>query len=240
MGTSLSSSLSSSPLRGSGVGLPGARSDGSEQRSSLPASGLRRRPGWVWGGVGAVLVSAVGFTLIASALGERSDVLVVARDVPAGHVLEAGDLRSVQVAAESGVVPVADRARVVGRQARVPLVRGSMLSERQFGVRAAFPPKGQSEVALAVEAGGASPELARGQRVAVLPGPSGLGAGKDGEGGEKAPGAVVGTVAGVKAAESAGGPRVVTVLVETGAVRRAAALEHPRVVVLPAQGREAP
>ncbi|MEV0112544.1 SAF domain-containing protein [Streptomyces sp. NPDC050844] len=189
-----------------------------------------------------MLVSAVGFTLIASALGERSDVLVVARDVPAGHVLEARDLRSVQVAAEGGVVPVADRGRVVGRQTRVPLVRGSLLSRGQFGERAVFPPKGQSEVALAVESGGASPELARGQRVAVLPGPSGLGAAKEGEGEgeEKAPGAVVGTVTGVKASESAGGPRVVTVLTETGAIRRAAGLEHPRVVVLPAQGREAP
>ena len=39
-------------------------------------------------------------------------MLVLARDVPAGHVLTAGDLRSVEVAAEAGVVPVADRAVV--------------------------------------------------------------------------------------------------------------------------------
>ncbi|MFF2811834.1 hypothetical protein ACFVT2_32605 [Streptomyces sp. NPDC058000] len=51
---------------------------------------------------------------------------------------------------------------------------------------------------------------------------------------------VTGTVTGVRAPESAAGPRVVTVLVETGAARWAAQLENPRVVVLPAEGREAP
>ncbi|MGW2055901.1 hypothetical protein ACWCOZ_18620 [Streptomyces sp. NPDC001840] len=57
---------------------------------------------------------------------------------------------------------------------------------------------------------------------------------------ESAASAVAGTVTGVQVAESADGPRVVTVLVETGAARRAARLERPRVVVLPAEGREAP
>ncbi|WP_308297027.1 MULTISPECIES: SAF domain-containing protein [unclassified Streptomyces] len=187
-----------------------------------------------------MLVSAVGFTLIATELGGRTDVLVLARDVPAGHVLTAGDLRSVEVAAEAGVVPVADRARVLGRQARVPLVAGSLLAVGHIGERADFPPPGWSQVSLAVETGGAPPELARGERVAVLPGLSSDGgsAEKDAEG--KAPAAVVGTVTGVKAPESASGVRVVTVLVETGAVRRAAAFEHPRIVVLPAEGREAP
>ncbi|MBT2676241.1 SAF domain-containing protein [Streptomyces sp. ISL-14] len=230
--------MSSPPAKG--VGLPGARKAGPEQRPSAVASGARRRPGWVWGGVGAVLVSAIGFTLIATELGGRTDVLVLARDVPAGRVLTAGDLRSVEVAAEAGVVPVADRARVLGRQARVPLVAGSLLAMGQVGERADFPPSGWSQVSLAVETGGAPPELSRGERVAVLPGPSSDGgsAGKDAE--EKAPAAVVGTVTGVEAPESASGVRVVTVLVETGAVRRAAAFEHPRIVVLPAEGREAP
>ncbi|MEU5647576.1 SAF domain-containing protein [Streptomyces milbemycinicus] len=185
-----------------------------------------------------MVVSAVGFALVASAVGERGKVLVLARDVPAGHVLTAGDLRVVEVASETGVVAAADRSGVLGRRARVPLVAGSLLAPGQFGGRRAFPPKGQSEVAFAVEAGSASPGVVRGDRVAVLEGPGGTDGGTGDEAVASAP--VVGTVTGMKAPESPGGVRVVTVLVETGAVRRAAGIERPRVVVLPAEGREAP
>ncbi|MEU6572548.1 SAF domain-containing protein [Streptomyces sp. NPDC046805] len=184
-----------------------------------------------------MVVSAVGFTLVARTVGERDQVLVLARDVPVGRVLKPGDLRVVEVAADAGVVPLADRSTVLGRQARVPLVAGSLLAPGQVGTGADFPPKGFSQVALAVEPGGAPPDLVRGERVAVLPGPAGAEA-VDEE--EKAASTVAGTVTGVREPESAGGPRVVTVLVETGAARRAAQLEHPRVVVLPAEGREAP
>ncbi|WP_256255615.1 SAF domain-containing protein [Streptomyces sp. MUSC 14] len=184
-----------------------------------------------------MVVSAVGFTLVAQAMGERQQVLVLARDVPAGRVLKSGDLRAVEVAADTGVVRVADRGRVLGRRVKVPLVAGALLAPGQVGTSAVFPPRGFSEVALAVEPGGAPPDLARGERVAVLPGPAGAGAVGDEE---TAPSAVAGTVTGVREPESVGGPRVVTVLVETGAARRAAQLEHPRVVGLPAEGREAP
>ncbi len=233
MGTSMS------PLRsrGAGIGLPGARSSDPQQRPSTASGGVRRRPGWIWAGVGTVVVSAVGFVLVTSMVGEREKVLVLARDVPAGHVFDVGDLRQVEVASETGVVSAADRGRVLGRRARVPLVAGALLAPGQFGGARAFPPKGQSEVAFAIEAGSASPGVVRGDRVAVLEGPGGT---ATGEREEETAAPVVGTVIGAKAAESPGGVRVVTVLVETGAVRRAAGMEHPRVVVLPADGREAP
>lgn len=236
--------MSSSALKGAGRAVPGARGSG-PQREPAVTGARRRRLGWVWAGVGAVVVSAVGFTLIAQAVGERDEVLIVARDVQAGHVLKPGDLRVVEMAGERGLVPVADRGTVLGRRARVPLVAGSLLARRQVGKDADFPPTGFSQVALAVEPGGAPPELSRGERVAVLPGPVSAGAGAGsgevkGDGKQQPVSAVAGTVTGVRAPESVGGPRVVTVLVETGAARRAAQLEHPRVVVLPAEGREAP
>ncbi|MEU6145685.1 SAF domain-containing protein [Streptomyces sp. NPDC047081] len=229
--------MSSSAVKGGGVRVPGARWSGPEQPP--PVTGVRRRRlGWVWAGVGAVAVSAVGFTLVAQEVGERQQVLVLARDVPVGWVLRPGDLRAVEVTADTGVVRVTDRATVLGREAKVPLVAGSLLSAGQVGASAGFPPKGFSQVALAVEPGGAPPDLARGERVAILAGPAGAAVADDEE--EQAASAVAGTVTGVREPESAGGPRVVTVLVETGAARRAAQLEHPRVVVLPAEGREAP
>ncbi|MEU6158822.1 SAF domain-containing protein [Streptomyces sp. NPDC047130] len=189
-----------------------------------------------------MLVSAVGFTAIAADLSGRTDVLVLARDVPAGQALTARDLRSVKVAAEGGVVPVADTAKVLGMQARVPLVAGSLLSERQVGEAADFPPVGWSQVPVAVEAGGSPPDLTQGKRVAVVAGPGGStsssAAGAD-DPEAAGPAPVLGTVTGMQAPESTGGVRVVTVLVETSAARRAAAMEHPRIVVISAKGREA-
>ncbi|MGO4754495.1 SAF domain-containing protein, partial [Streptomyces sp. 2MCAF27] len=142
-------------------------------------------------------------------MGERGQVLVLARDVPAGHVLTTADLRQVEVASETGVVSAADRAGVLGRRARVPLVAGSLLAPGQFGGRRAFPPKGQSEVAFALEAGSVSPDVVRGDRIAVLEGPGGTDGGTGDGAVASAP--VVGTVTGMKAPESPGGVRVVTV-----------------------------
>ncbi|MEU7314898.1 SAF domain-containing protein [Streptomyces sp. NPDC007083] len=197
---------------------------------------------WVWGGASAVLVSAVGFTWIVSAVGERADVLVLARDVPAGKVLTAQDLRTVQVAADSGVIPVERRGEALGRQARVPLVAGSLLSPGMVGHSADFPPKGSSQVTLALEAAAAPSNLARGDRVAILPGPEDEApvGDKDEEVAEELPSAVVGTVAGTRAPKAVGGVREVRVLVATAAVRRATQIAHPRLVVLPASSREAP
>lgn len=238
--------MSSSVAPGARPRVPGARIAGPERKPQV-TGGRRRRLGWLWVGVAAVAASAVGFTFAAQQAGARADVLVVARDVPAGRVLKPSDLRVVRVAADSGVVEVVDRRTVLGRKAKVPLVHGTLLASGHVGGKAGFPPVGMSQVALAVEAGGAPPDLGRGERVAVLPGPGGAadmvrsGEGNEGETTEDAViSAVAGTVTGVKAPESAGGPRVVTVLVETGAARRAAQLEQPRVVVLPAEGREAP
>lgn len=205
------------------------------------SGGRRRRLGWAWAGAGAVVVSAVGFTLVAQEVGHRTEVLEVAHDVPPGAVLKASDLRVVQVAADSGVVPASQRAKVLGQLVRAPLVAGSLLAPGQVGARADFPPTGFSQVALAVDAGGAPPDLSQGQRVALLPGPAPGTADVAGDGAAAPPDpVVVGTVTSVQAPESAGGPRVVSVLVATGAARRAAGLESPRVVVLPPQGREAP
>ncbi|WP_338672600.1 SAF domain-containing protein [Streptomyces sp. SCSIO 30461] len=204
----------------------------------MVTAGRQRRLGWVWAGLGAVVVSAVGFTLIAQAVGERDQVLVLARDVSAGQVLKASDLRAVEVAADTGVVQVAERGSVLGRRARVPLVAGALLAPGHVGPSADFPPIGFSQVSLAVEVGGAPPDLVRGERVALLPGAADVRV--DAEAQASVPSAVVGTVAGVRASESAGGPRVVTVLVETAAARRAVQLEHPRVVVLSADRRDAP
>ncbi|WP_245997256.1 SAF domain-containing protein [Streptomyces armeniacus] len=187
-----------------------------------------------------MLVSAVGFTWVVSTVGERQEVLILARDVAAGQVLTTKDLRSVKVASDVGVIPVESRGEALGERARVPLVAGALLSPRMIGRSAVFPPQGKSQVTFAVEAGAGPSDLARGDRVAVLPGPDGQAVATEEEQGQEPESSVVGTVTGVRSPQSAGGVREVRVLVDTAAVRTATDIQHPRVVVLPAQGREAP
>ncbi|MGP4115007.1 SAF domain-containing protein [Streptomyces sp. 4N509B] len=181
------------------------------------------------------MTSAVAFAVVASSLGEREAVLAVARDLPAGHEIAAGDLREVQVAADAGVVPADQVGSVVGQVSAVPLAGGSLLAPGQVSDAAEFPPQGHSEVAFSVEAGDAPP-LERGQRLAVFDAATEAApVVKDDDGVTP----VVGTVTGVaedEAAVGGGGPVVVTVMVESAAAQRAAGVRHPRVVVLSQDG----
>ncbi|WP_230423302.1 SAF domain-containing protein [Streptomyces radicis] len=189
---------------------------------------MRRRPVWIWGGASVVVASAVGFAAVVAVAGERDPVLAVVRDLPAGHVIEAGDLREVRVAADDAVVPAGRAESVVGRMTAVPLVAGSLLAPGQVGPEGSYPPRGRSEVSFAVASGDAPP-LERGQRVAVFAGPSA--AGLPGAG-EEAFAPVVGTVTGVREGDSAGQPFTLTMLIESVGAERAAVVEKPRVVVL--------
>ncbi|MEV0093708.1 SAF domain-containing protein [Streptomyces sp. NPDC050738] len=188
-----------------------------------------------------VALPAAGFAWITAYAGDRTPVLMVARDVPAGRVLGVGDLRVVQVAADRGVVPAGRQAQVLGKRATGPLVAGSLLAPGEFGTQKEYPPKGFSVLSFAVEAGSAPPRLEPGERIAVLEGAEhGSAAGGGQAADEKSAPVVVGTVAGVKEPVATGGPRVLTMLAETSTVRRATQMQQPRVVVLPSEGREAP
>ncbi|WP_241251700.1 SAF domain-containing protein [Candidatus Protofrankia californiensis] len=120
-------------------------------------------------GVLLVIVSIAAFVLVSASRGERRQVLVVVRDVPAGQALTAGDLRAVSVAADAGVDLVAADGQngVVGRVAAVPLTAGSLLAARQVG-QSRVPPAGQSIVGAAVRAGQYPVELARGDHILII------------------------------------------------------------------------
>lgn len=106
---------------------------------------VRRRRGVVAGGA---MLAAVGGLLVAwmiTAAGGRTEVLVLARDVPYGQTLTAEDLSTTSVAVDTLVatVPAGDEAMVVGQVAASDLVAGSLLSPGQ--VTAEVPP-GPGEV----------------------------------------------------------------------------------------------
>lgn len=110
----------------------------------VPPKG-RRRPSLIVAGVAlATLGALVAVWLVASA-GQRTGVVVLARDVPYGAVLTAEDVRVAQVSLEPEVGSVAADAMetVVGQVAAVDLVAGAVLAPGQ--VTTAGPP-GAGEV----------------------------------------------------------------------------------------------
>lgn len=146
-----------------GVRLQGARgvSSGRRHRRQLPLVVL---------GVLLLLGGALAFAETALHLQGREDVLVTANALGAGHVLDPSDLRPVTMAAGSSLalVPVGDEGDVLGRSLAVPLVAGAPLTEAELGA----PPvvsAGSDTVALLLRPGGYPPDLAPGDRVAVVP-----------------------------------------------------------------------
>jgi hypothetical protein len=135
-----------------------------------PWRGARRRrrlPFVALGGllvIGCVLAYAFG----AVRLGDRVQVLAVARPVAAAQTLTVADLREVSAARDPSVelVLAADAGRVVGRAAVVPLLPGTLLTSALVG-DAAFPPSGKAVASVALKPGSYPQGLAAGARVTV-------------------------------------------------------------------------
>jgi hypothetical protein len=120
-----------------------------------------------------VLVCALTFVVTALRVDPKAAVLALAGAVPAGHVLTDADLTTVRVAADAAVatVPESQRRAVVGRSVRLPLAARSLLSAEVLGP-AAWPPSGQSVVAVPVKVGHAPAGVVPGVQVLVVVVPS--------------------------------------------------------------------
>lgn len=113
----------------------------------------RRRPGMFAGAVALTLLGAfVAVRLIASA-GDRTEVVVLTRDVPYGSVITPEDLTGtdISIGARVATIPAGDASRLVGMVAATNLVVGSLLSPAQL-TTARPPLHGQSLVALSLAA----------------------------------------------------------------------------------------
>jgi hypothetical protein len=130
------------------------------------------------------VVLILGFALAGAVVADRIDtrlpVLATARAVDAGQVITEADLAVVRVAADSTVstVPETDRGSVVGRTAAVPLVAGALLSPGQLGATA-WPPAGQSVMAVGVKPGRLPSGVTSGSHVLVLIVPTATAAGTE-------------------------------------------------------------
>ncbi|GAB1641507.1 SAF domain-containing protein [Krasilnikovia sp. MM14-A1259] len=125
-----------------------------------------------------VIVCVLGYAWGAVRLGDRVQVLAVARSVAAGQSITAADLKQVPAAEDPGVqlIPATQAEQVVGRTAVVPLMAGTLLTPSLVG-EAAFPPAGKVSASVALKPGQYPQGLANGSRVAVYVSPTAQGGG---------------------------------------------------------------
>jgi len=98
---------------------------------------------------------------------DRVEVLVVTDSVPAGQVIERGDLRAAEVAGVLGAIRAADIGEVVGKRAAGGLVDGQVLTSQAIS-EALVPGEGQRLVALNLPTGRVPGGLSGGDTVVVL------------------------------------------------------------------------
>jgi Flp pilus assembly protein CpaB len=140
--------------------------------TTLPqaAARLRRIDLRVVVGLAVLLVGVAGTFGVVQQADQRTPVLVMARDVPAGQVIGTRDVRVAELGLASGVATLglAERGRVVGHVASAPLTAGQVLSPASVTASPPLGP-GQAVMSLAVAPEHAAAGLLRGgDRVAVV------------------------------------------------------------------------
>ncbi len=198
----------------------------------------RRLPFLALGGL-LIVVCVLGFAWGAVRLGDRVQVLAVARPVTAGQAITAADLRQVSAAQDPGVqlIPAGQAQQVVGRTAVVPLLPGTLLTPSLVG-EAAFPPAGKVAASLALKPGQYPQGLTNGARVAVYA--SATGTGGDGQpapanaskSAGSAPVRLQAVVLGVDLAGDGQGATVITLLLDASDGARLAAAPAGAVVLM--------
>lgn len=120
-------------------------------------------------GVVLVLGSVLGVLVWSAQVGQREEVLALARAVSVGQVLAAHDLRPVRIAAgpEVATVPVSETSKVVGQPVVTSLPAGSLLSPQLVG-SAPLVPAGQAVASVALRPGAFPREVAPGAAVLVV------------------------------------------------------------------------
>jgi Flp pilus assembly protein CpaB len=99
----------------------------------------------------------------------RQSVLAASHSLPAGHILQAGDLRVVDVSTDGGLALVlaSDEGSLIGRPLGVPIAAGAPLTSSELGSVSAAGP-GEAVVGVLCKAGQYPPSLAPGDRVELV------------------------------------------------------------------------
>ena len=112
----------------------------------------RMRPGLLGLAVLLIALGGLGAAFAVTSVRATGSYLAVARAVPAGTVLDAGDLVSVQVAGGQGLrpVPAGRLDTVVGKRAAVTLTPGTLLTMAQLTDKPLLGP-GQQQISLGLK-----------------------------------------------------------------------------------------
>lgn len=131
---------------------------------------LPRRRSWplALAGALAMVVSAVGFALVVLNGEERVPVLVAARDIAAGEVLQIADTAEVLMVVDDrlGLVEADAASGAVGSALAVPVMAGTPLTETMLSAPA-WPEDGRVVTTLLLTAGHFPADAQPGWRVAV-------------------------------------------------------------------------
>ncbi|RKS78604.1 SAF domain-containing protein [Actinomadura pelletieri DSM 43383] len=154
---------------------PAPSSDGhqSRGRDSLPTLPRQRRRRMVVIGMLLVLAGALSAAYLYTGIGDRTAVVMVARDVSVGSQITVSDVATTQVDAGQGVslIPGRQLQQVVGRVAAVDLHKGTLLAPSQVTTELS-PRPGQQVVPVALKASQLPARgLAPGDQVLVIAAP---------------------------------------------------------------------
>src|SRR3954452_16629986 len=115
-----------------------ASSNGQTTASGPPGYSLagptRRRPSWVLFGSLMVVVAALVGAWVFAATSDRMSVMVAANDLQPGDVIDAGDLRVIEIgrSEEMRAIQPAQQDLILGRAARGPIPAGTVLNTDLF------------------------------------------------------------------------------------------------------------
>jgi hypothetical protein len=153
------------------VVTPAVNGTGSGAASLSLASAKHRRPSWVVAGVALMGLAALVGAWVFSTTTSTMRVVVAARDLGAGEVVGASDLRVVELGRTTGVraISPAQEDLILGRAARGPVPAGTVVNTDLFADRDRVVPAGSVVVGASLPAG-ATPtaRLAAGDRVTLL------------------------------------------------------------------------
>lgn len=115
----------------------------------------RRRPSWVLIGSLLVGLAALMGAWVFAATSEQVSVMVAARDIEPGEVIDASSLRVVQIGASSELRAVQSSRQdlILGKAARGPIPRGTVLNTDLFTDQGAAIPAGMVVVGAALDPG---------------------------------------------------------------------------------------
>lgn len=110
------------------------------QQNRLPTRRRDKRPALAALALLLVLVGALGSALIVYRSGQRVDVLVAARDIPAGQRVTADDLTTARVAADDvSVAGAGSKGVYVGSYATTSVPKGTLVNGKMFRANGVVP-----------------------------------------------------------------------------------------------------